>query len=186
MDTGTILIDTDQERASASKPRRVAIYARVSCAENKPNLDSQAERLVAYCTAKGYQVSKVVKEIGSGVNDARPKLLGPAGRSVHRPDGGRTQGPRDALRVPLSRHAAAQPGTSDGSRESGGERAGRFARRLDQHSLQLYCAAVWAAPGKTQDGDTSSAALEAGESEGEMQLVEQHVINRSDQRFAAD
>lgn len=75
MDTGTILVDTDQDRLPPSKAGRVAIYARVSSAENKPNLDSQAERLVAYCAAKGYQVSRVVKEIGSGVNDARPKLL---------------------------------------------------------------------------------------------------------------
>lgn len=75
MDTGTILVDVDQGRVPAPQTRRVAVYARVSNAENKPNLDSQAERLVAYCAAKGYQVSKVVKEVGSGVNDARPKLL---------------------------------------------------------------------------------------------------------------
>jgi predicted site-specific integrase-resolvase len=53
----------------------VAIYARVSSAENKGNLDSQAERLAAYCAARGYQVAKVVKEVGSSINDARPKLL---------------------------------------------------------------------------------------------------------------
>ena len=70
----TIII-TEGQTPPVEKPQRVAIYARVSSAENKPNLDSQAERLVAYCAAKGYQVSKVVKEIGSGVNDARPKLL---------------------------------------------------------------------------------------------------------------
>ena len=52
-----------------------AVYTRVSANENRPNLDSQADRLVAYCTAKGKRVHKVVKEIGSGVNDARPKLL---------------------------------------------------------------------------------------------------------------
>jgi predicted site-specific integrase-resolvase len=28
-----------------------------------------------FSAAKGYQVSKIVKEVGSGVNDARPKLL---------------------------------------------------------------------------------------------------------------
>lgn len=28
-----------------------------------------------YCAAKGYPIAQVVKEIGSGVNDARPKLL---------------------------------------------------------------------------------------------------------------
>lgn len=70
----TILVD-EEKPASSLPSERVAIYARVSSAENKPNLDSQAERLVAYCSAKGYQVAKVVKEIGSGVNDTRPKLL---------------------------------------------------------------------------------------------------------------
>src|SRR5579883_1638390 len=70
----TILID-EEKTGTCSPPERVAIYARVSSAENKPNLDSQAERLLSYCSAKGYQVSKVVKEIGSGVNDAHPKLL---------------------------------------------------------------------------------------------------------------
>ena len=74
MDTGTILIETEPPAASHVS-QRAAIYARVSCAENKSNLDSQAERLAAYCTARGYQVAKVVKEVGSGVNDARPKLL---------------------------------------------------------------------------------------------------------------
>jgi len=69
----TILIEEeDQEHASQQK---VAVYARVSSSENTSNLESQAERLVAYCTAKGYQIAKVVKEIGSGVNDSRPKFL---------------------------------------------------------------------------------------------------------------
>jgi putative resolvase len=70
----TIMIDEGQEIQS-HLTQKVAVYARVSSSENKSNLDSQAERLVAYCTAKGYQVAKVVKEIGSAVNDARPKFL---------------------------------------------------------------------------------------------------------------
>src|SRR5258707_2845698 len=80
MDTGTILVETAP--ASASTPsQRVAIYARVSSAENKGNLgnlgnlESQAERLAAYCAARGYQVAKLVTEVGSGVNEARPRLL---------------------------------------------------------------------------------------------------------------
>lgn len=52
----------------------VAIYARVSSAENKSNLDSQVERLENYCAAKGYKVLKTVSEIGSGLNDKRTKL----------------------------------------------------------------------------------------------------------------
>src|SRR5262249_10209701 len=76
MDTGTILIAPEATLPS-SAAQRVAIYARVSSAsaENTSNLDSQAERLAAYCAARGYHVAKVVKEVGSGVNDARPKLL---------------------------------------------------------------------------------------------------------------
>ena len=52
----------------------VAIYARVSSSENKDNLERQKERLITYCNAKGYKVEKVVTEIGSGLNDQRPKL----------------------------------------------------------------------------------------------------------------
>jgi putative resolvase len=53
------------------------MWAGVSSAENKNNLASQAEQLIAYCTARGYQVAKVVREVGTGVNDALPKLLAP-------------------------------------------------------------------------------------------------------------
>ncbi len=73
MDTGTILITEDEPLQTL--PWKVAIYTRVSSAENTSQLDSQAERLVAYCTPRGYQVAKVVKEVGSGINDARPKFL---------------------------------------------------------------------------------------------------------------
>jgi putative resolvase len=71
--SGTIIVTIDEQ--ASPQVQKVAIYARVSSSENKSNLESQAERLVAYCTAKGYQVAKVVKEIGSGVNDSRPKFL---------------------------------------------------------------------------------------------------------------
>lgn len=52
----------------------VAIYCRVSNSENKSNLEKQKQRLIDYCCAKGYKVSKIVTEIGSGLNDTRPKL----------------------------------------------------------------------------------------------------------------
>jgi putative resolvase len=71
----TIIVDEEVE-SRLVVVSKVAVYARVSSAENKSNLDSQAERLSAYCIAKGYQIAKIVKEIGSGVNDSRPKLLG--------------------------------------------------------------------------------------------------------------
>lgn len=71
MDTGTIIVTEDQPIAT----QRIAVYARVSSSENKGNLDTQAERLVRYCEAKGYQIDQVVKEVGSGVNDNRKKFL---------------------------------------------------------------------------------------------------------------
>ncbi len=72
MDTGTIIIEPVEEVPGIEK---VVVYARVSSSENRDNLATQAERLVGYCTAKGYQVRQVVKEVGSGVNDSRPKFL---------------------------------------------------------------------------------------------------------------
>jgi putative resolvase len=71
--TGTIIVH--DPKAEVSAPQRVAIYARVSSQEEHANLDRQAERLLSYCAAKGYPVSKVVKEIASTVNESRPKLL---------------------------------------------------------------------------------------------------------------
>lgn len=67
---GKILISEYTE-----KPEKAAIYVRVSSAENRSNLDTQAARVEEYCRAKGYQIHKIVKEIGSGVNDKRPKFL---------------------------------------------------------------------------------------------------------------
>lgn len=70
-ETGGVLIVVDEPIVEKS----VAIYARISPDENKANLDSQAKLMVAYANAKGYKVAKVVKEVGSGLNDNRPKLI---------------------------------------------------------------------------------------------------------------
>jgi predicted site-specific integrase-resolvase len=69
--SGTIIV-TEGEKPVSEKG---ALYARVSSQEHKENLERQAQRLQDYCAAKGYQVSSLVKEIASGVNDSRPKLL---------------------------------------------------------------------------------------------------------------
>lgn len=68
---GVLVIDDIQEELVQT---HVCVYCRVSSSENKSNLDSQADRLVAYANARGYQVGRVVKEVGSGLNDTRPKL----------------------------------------------------------------------------------------------------------------
>lgn len=65
----SIIEDEDKKLTDA-----VGIYARVSSSENKDNLERQKERLENYCAARGYKVLKTVTEIGSGLNDKRPKL----------------------------------------------------------------------------------------------------------------
>jgi putative resolvase len=72
--TGTIIV-TEQKPETAHVVQRVAIYARVSSHEHKPNLERQIDRLETYCAAKGYQIAILVKEVASGVNDSRPKFL---------------------------------------------------------------------------------------------------------------
>ncbi len=69
--TGTIIIESDNP---IEQEQIALIYARVSSAEAKANLDRQAIRLTDYSIARGYRIYKVVKEIGSGLNDNR-KLL---------------------------------------------------------------------------------------------------------------
>ena len=69
--TNHVLIIDDEDPHAL---QHVAVYARVSSHENRSNLDAQADRLVKFCTVNGYTVDKVVKEVGSGLNDARPKL----------------------------------------------------------------------------------------------------------------
>ena len=75
--TGTVIIaePVEQTGARSAKQQVVAVYARVSSSENKKNLDTQAQRLMSWCNAQGWGVSKVVKECGSAINDQRPKFL---------------------------------------------------------------------------------------------------------------
>ena len=70
--SGTIIITELDEKTNS--PQKVTVYARISSNEMKENLESQADRRVEYCIAKGWQVAQVVREIASGLNDRRPKL----------------------------------------------------------------------------------------------------------------
>ena len=72
MDTGTIIV---REPATAREATTVALYARVSSADQKEDLDRQMQRLKDYAASHGYQVSKMVSELASGLNDKRPKLM---------------------------------------------------------------------------------------------------------------
>src|SRR5207244_8494398 len=60
---------------NAPMPCRIALYARVSSADQKSDLERQVQRLRDYAAARGYQVAKEATEIASGLNDSRPKFL---------------------------------------------------------------------------------------------------------------
>ncbi len=68
--TGTIPV---KEPEAAS--RTVAVYARVSGADRKADLDRQIARPVAYAGEQGWGVTRAISEIGSGLNGHRPKLM---------------------------------------------------------------------------------------------------------------
>ena len=61
-------------REPVSAAQDVALYVRVSSLDQKEDLTRQLNRLKDYA-ARGYQVSKEVTEIASGLNDQCPKLL---------------------------------------------------------------------------------------------------------------
>src|SRR5713101_2816056 len=70
MDTGTVIV-RDTLKVSATN---VALYTRVSSVDQKHDLERQLERLKDYAAAHGYQVSRMISQIGSGLNDRRPKF----------------------------------------------------------------------------------------------------------------
>jgi len=70
--TGTVIV---REEESQGSEQSVAIYCRVSSSENKGNLETQKKRLLDYCAAKGCKVSRVITEVGSGINDTRKQWL---------------------------------------------------------------------------------------------------------------
>ena len=95
LDTGTVIVRGPLPKSATG----VALYARVSSVDQKNDL----ERLKDYAAAHGYHVMRMVQEIGSGLNDRRPKflkLLDFPDHWRHRPG---TPGPGHALRFHIYR-----------------------------------------------------------------------------------
>jgi len=74
LESGTILVYDSNEKCE-SKCEKIAIYCRESTSENNTSLENQIKRVSDFCAAKGWIVNKIIKEIGSGLNDKRPKFL---------------------------------------------------------------------------------------------------------------
>ncbi|MDA8065091.1 MAG: IS607 family transposase [Thermaerobacter sp.] len=68
--TGTILVKEARPAANTA-----AIYARVSSTDQAGDLDRQVARVAEHLNAQGIAVIRTVREVGSGLNGHRPKLL---------------------------------------------------------------------------------------------------------------
>ena len=92
---------TEEEEIQAPRPERVVIYARVSSQKQTPNRDRQVQRLLDYCAAKGYQMARSVKEIGSGRERPSAEIAGLTHRPKHHQGGHRAQGQSHPLWFPV-------------------------------------------------------------------------------------
>ena len=75
--SGTIYVpDEIFETEMKSKQGLTVVYARASSSEQrKTKLETQVERLTQFAIANGWVVDKVIKEVCSGLNDERKKLV---------------------------------------------------------------------------------------------------------------
>jgi predicted site-specific integrase-resolvase len=69
--TGTILIKEDNRILNAE---RVVIYCRVSNHSRREELSFQVKRCEDFCSANGWSLDKVYKEVASGLNDNRKEF----------------------------------------------------------------------------------------------------------------
>ena len=68
--TGTVLVDPPLSAATGA-----VLYARVSSADQKADIDRQLARLVVFAGQSDLSVTGTITEIGSGLNGKRPRLL---------------------------------------------------------------------------------------------------------------
>ncbi len=73
---GKLILVGDLEPLSSKEHDHTVIYARVSSADQKGDLDKQVARVLTWATEHGYSVDRVVAEVGSALNGHRRKFLG--------------------------------------------------------------------------------------------------------------
>jgi len=69
--SGTIIINEEED---VKREERVVVYARVSNALRRTELDYQVDRCLAFCAASGLVVAQTYKEVASGMNDKRKQM----------------------------------------------------------------------------------------------------------------
>jgi predicted site-specific integrase-resolvase len=72
---GGLILVGDTEHATAAGAGSAVVYARVSSADQKADLDRQVARVTAWATGQGITVGRIVTETGSALNGKRRKFL---------------------------------------------------------------------------------------------------------------
>jgi len=72
---GKLILVGDLEATTQASPGRAAVYARVSSADQRADLDRQVARVVAWATEHGHSVDQVIAEVGPALNGHRRKFL---------------------------------------------------------------------------------------------------------------
>jgi putative resolvase len=74
MPTGTILIRDGRLPRSPEKAKKAVIYARINPRQDQSALQEQVESCRSFCLARGWIVTKIVREVAPGVGAQRIKL----------------------------------------------------------------------------------------------------------------
>ena len=69
------LIMVGEPLTATAEPGQVVVYAQVSSADQKTDLDRQVARVTTWATGQRLAVSRVVTEVGSALNGHRKKFL---------------------------------------------------------------------------------------------------------------
>ena len=72
MNSGTILIN--ESKLIHKIDENIVIYARVSSNNRRKELDYQVNRITDFANSNGYIISKIYKEVASGMNDNRTQF----------------------------------------------------------------------------------------------------------------
>jgi len=72
---GKLILVGDLNAETVRTGGRTVIYARVSSADQRSDLDGQVARVATWATKHGYSVEGVVAEVGSALNGKRRKFL---------------------------------------------------------------------------------------------------------------
>ena len=75
MPTGTILVRDGRIRKAAAAEDEAVIYARINPRQDPGLLQKQIDSCRAFCLARGWVVSRIVREVAAGVGLQRNKLL---------------------------------------------------------------------------------------------------------------